>query len=327
MSRLKDIQFRLEYAGLLTLLALFRLFGLDRASAIGGFLFRTVGPLVPVSNIARDNMKRAMPELDRSARERILRGMWDNLGRNVVEYAYFDVLASPDELDRIELIGTENVVHNEDGSPASMVLVSGHFANFELMPLAARRFGIDCGEVYRHANNPYVNDWMINLRATYITPLQLPKGRAGSKGILNLLREQKSVAMLVDQKMNNGIEATFFGLKAMTPAATGVFAIRYGVAILPSVLWRTKGSRFSLQVYPPIWADPSAGNAEETLRLTQAINDFLEARIRERPEQWFWLHRRWTQDERKIARNKRRKARRLKREAKLAAREARKSGT
>ena len=102
--------------------------------------------------------------------------------------------------------------------------------------------------------------------------------------------------MLVDQKMNDGIEATLFGMKAMSPATPGAMAARYGVAVIPATFRRTNGVHFEQIIHEPIFADPNADALEETVRITQELNDFLEAEIRAHPAQWLWLHNRWPAD-------------------------------
>jgi KDO2-lipid IV(A) lauroyltransferase len=153
--------------------------------------------------------------------------------------------------------------------------------------------GFTGGEVYRPANNPYVNKWMIEMRSHITGSVQIPKGRKGARDLLTILRNNGFVAMLFDQKMNDGVEAKLFSIRSMTTSAPGGLAVRNGTALFPACIERLKGAHFRVTVYPQIEVDRSAEPAGEVLRITQALNDFLEARIREKPENWFWLHNRW----------------------------------
>lgn len=290
--REKNWKYKLEALMLTSCLALIRLPGLDRASAAGGFLGRTFGPKLGITRRARRRIMRAMPELNEAEVERIITAMWDNLGRVAFEYAYIDTFRREDQRHRIEVVGMETLrAHAASGQGG--LLLSGHFGNFELLPVAMQREGFTGGEVYRPANNPYVNEWMLNMRSGEAGSVQIPKGRKGTRDLLTILRDHGFVAMLFDQKMNEGIEAKLFGIPSMTTPAPAGLAIRLGTVMFPACIERLQGANFRVTLYPPIKADPDAEAMSETIRLTQLLNDFLEARIREKPENWFWLHNRW----------------------------------
>jgi len=294
----KAIRYRLEAVAALLPIGVFKLLGLERASAFGGWLLKTIGPRVGVSRRARNNIRRAMPELTHAEVETIIRDMWENLGRTIAEYAHLDRFKEPAYRDRVSLSGAEYVEALKDKGG---ILVSGHFANWELMPLYLHLLGYEGGEVYRHANNPLIDKWIVKLRSRAIQPVQIPKGPKGARNVLRVIRKKGFVCMLVDQKMNDGIEATLFGMKAMTPATPGGLAVRYGVGVIPATFRRTNGVHFEQVLHEPIFADPDAEPLAETARITQRLNDFLEAEIRENPAQWLWLHNRWPKDAEKDA--------------------------
>jgi KDO2-lipid IV(A) lauroyltransferase len=288
----KEIRYRIEALLLRPALAFFRVLGLDRASAFGGGLARFLGPKLGISRRAQRNIERAMPALSAAEVAQIVAGMWENLGRTVAEYAHLDHFALPEERHRIEIVGMEHIrLLAREGRGG--LLLSGHFANWELMPLAMHLEGFECGEVYRRANNPYVDEWMVNMRRQITGATQIPKGPKGGRDILRLVRNNQFLAMLVDQKMSDGVEAKLFGRRAMTTSAPAGLAVRYETPIIPACIERTHGAHFRITVYDPIEARKDADPFEEILRLTQAVNDFLEERIRARPHEWFWLHNRW----------------------------------
>ncbi|MGV8995355.1 MAG: lysophospholipid acyltransferase family protein [Parvibaculaceae bacterium] len=288
----KNWKYKLEELVLTFAMALVRLPGLDRASSFGGFLGRNIGPRLGITRRAHRRITRAMPELSDAEVERIITAMWENLGRVVFEYAYIDTFRKPEEAHRIEVVGLEELrAHKASGKGG--LLLSGHFGNFELLPVAMNREGFRGGEVYRPANNPYVNEWMLDMRSAKTGSVQIPKGRKGTRDLLTILRNNGFVAMLFDQKMNEGIEATLFGIPSMTTPAPAGLAIRLGTHMFPAYIERLKGANFRVTLYPSIAADPQAEPMAETVRLTQVLNGFLEARIREKPENWFWLHNRW----------------------------------
>lgn len=283
-----------EYAALWLALAFFGSISLDRASAVGGWLGRALGPKMGVSKKARRNIRLAMPELGPGEIEHIVVGMWDNLGRTIAEYAHLPVFAKPEEQHRIEVIDAE-LLRSLAASGNGGVIVSGHFANWEILPAVMQSEELHGGGVYRNANNPYVNEWLVRLRKKVSQAVQIPKGGAGARVIIRLMKEKQFVAMLTDQKLNDGIETRFFGLRAMTTGAPAGLATRYDEPIFPVFIERLEGAHFRVTVSNPIVAKPDANPAAEVVRITQEINDFLEARIRERPEQWLWLHDRWSE--------------------------------
>ncbi|HAC57204.1 MAG: lauroyl acyltransferase [Parvibaculum sp.] len=293
MARKGKLIHLLEYAALKAALGFFGAMSLDRASDMGGRIARRIGPRLPFTETARENIALAMPELSGSEREKIVADMWENLGRTIAEYAHLPVFARPEERHRIEVVHAE-MLRALAASGNGGIFVSGHFANWEILPLVMQLEGLEGGGVYRHANNPYVNDWMVTLRERATQVVQVPKGPQGARTLVKLLREDKFIAMLVDQKMNDGVEAKLFGLRAMTTPAPAGLAVRYNVPIVPACVERVKGASFRITVYNPITAKPGADPVEDTLRMTQELNDFLEARIRERPHEWLWLHSRWT---------------------------------
>jgi len=287
------LQYRLEALALKIGITIIGSLSLDRASAIGGWLGSRIGPRLGITKRARRRIARAMPELSEAEVERIVTAMWDNLGRVAFEYPHIDTFRKPEEAHRIEVVGMEALkAHKEAGHGG--LLLSGHFGNFELLPVAMHREGFRGGEVYRPANNPIVNQWMLEMRSGKTGSIQIPKGRKGTRDLLNILRHNGFVAMLFDQKMREGIEVTLFGIPSMTTPAPAGLAIRLGTVLFPACIERLEGANFRVTVYPQIEAYPTADPVSETIRITQLLNDFLEARIREKPENWFWLHNRWT---------------------------------
>lgn len=289
----KSLKYKLEAVAAVLPLSLFKVLGLERASAFGGWLLRTVGPHVGVTRRARQNIQKCLPELSEAEVDQIIRDMWENLGRTIAEYAHLDKFREPAHLSRISVKGLEHVEALRD---RGAMFVSGHFANWELMPLAAQLNGFEGGEIYRHANNPMINDWIVKLRSRAINPVQIPKGPKGARDVIRIVRNHGFLFMLVDQKMNDGIEARLFGRKAMSPATPGAMAARYGIPIVPVSFKRTDGVQFEEIVHPPIEADVQGDPHAETIRITQLLNDFLEAEIRANPAQWLWLHNRWPAD-------------------------------
>jgi len=291
MRQLKDAA---EAAGFYLLIGLFRLLGRRGGPAVGGWLARTLGPLVGRHREALARLERAMPELTETERKAVLLEMWDNLGRVFAEYPFLGRFTILEPDPNIEIVGRDRF--ERFASPdAGAIFLSGHFANWELMPLVAAQAGIDAAEVYRAPNNKAVDAWITAQRQRHVLARQIPKSSAGARELVRCVRNKVSLCILADQKMNDGIESTFFGRPAMTPAAPATLAVRYGVPIVPVALERLgRASRFRLHIGEPMEAPATGDFHTDVARTTDAINRYLETQIRARPGQWLWLHRRWS---------------------------------
>jgi KDO2-lipid IV(A) lauroyltransferase len=272
----------------------FRLFGalpLDAASAVGGFLARAVGPRLGVSKRAAINLRRALPALGEAEIRRILRGMWDNLGRVVAEYPHLAELDIFPGDGRIAIEGVDDILAAR-GSGRQFIFFSAHYGNWEIAPLAATQAGFPVAGIYRAANNPVVDRLIQRMRAGFGGEL-IPKGTVAARRAVAALQEGRHLCMLVDQKMNDGIPVPFFGRDAMTAPALARLALRFRCTVVPVRIERTRGARFRLVAEPPL-ALPQSGDVQaDTLALMTAVNAAVERWVRARPEMWFWLHRRW----------------------------------
>ncbi len=277
------------------LVALLRALGPVRASNLLGGAARTLGPLLPVSRVADANLRRALPSLDRAARRRIIRGVWDNLGRTIGEFPHIGALpADAPAGPALEVEGVP-ILRALAASPGPCIFVSAHLGNWEALPAAATRHGVRFGLLYRAAAAETVDALTVRLRRDAAgTPLPVfRKGAAGARASLAFLREGGALGLLVDQKMNDGVEARFFGQPAMTAPALAALALRFRCPVVPAHCRRLGPARLRVTVEPPLPLPDTGNRAADVLALTQAVNDRIEGWVREYPEGWLWLHRRW----------------------------------
>jgi KDO2-lipid IV(A) lauroyltransferase len=290
----RRLKYYLETAGFFLVIGFFRMFGIDRASAIGGWIGRNIVAPTPMSRLARKNLIAAFPEKSPAEITAIVRAMWDNLGRVMAEYAHLDKLHMDGPDPRIQIDGLD-VLDAAISRGKGILLVSGHFANWEIMPFGARDYGITGGVVVRPANNPYVNRWLENARIRNGMAEQIPKGAPGTRRIFSLLRKGEAALLLVDQRASEGITIPFFGREAFTTPAPAALALKLGAVVVPASNTRVGGARFRMTVHPPI-EPPNTGDPDRDLvEFTAAMTRFVEARVRERPHEWLWIHKRWVQ--------------------------------
>jgi KDO2-lipid IV(A) lauroyltransferase len=193
------------------------------------------------------------------------------------------------------------VVHVERSDAAmetgkGVLFISGHFANWEVMPAAASQRGYDGGTVYRPVNNPFVDRWIVKQRMKAGSKEMITKGPQGTRRIFTLLRRGKAIFLLVDQKTNEGVAAPFFGQMAMTTPAPAGLALRLGAVLVPVSNERLKGAHFRMHVHSPIRFTPTGNSDEDVVALSTRINEAIEECVRERPSQWLWIHRRWPRE-------------------------------
>ncbi len=281
---------RLEWLGAALAFAGLRILPIDRASAIGGAIGRRIGPLLGISKRARINLRRAFPDLAESAIEEIVVGMWDNLGRVIAEYPHLRQIRVFAPGGRVETQGFEHV-NRAVAAGRRMIIFSGHIANWEIAALAAAQYGAPVTQIYRAANNPLVAQLISRFRGDggeYI-----PKGSAGARRAVAAVARGEHLALLADQKLNDGIPAPFFGRPAMTAPALALLALRYDCDVLPARVERLDGAHFRLTVFRPMPLPRTGDLQADVAALTADVNATLEGWIRNRPEQWLWVHRRW----------------------------------
>lgn len=271
---------------------LFWLLPLDWASAAGGFLARHVGPRLPVQRVGRANLAQAFPDWPEERITRTLAGVWENLGRTAAEYPHLRRILR----ERVEI---ESAIPFEDyrrrrAAGQTTIFFSGHFANWEILPGYAAYQDYPLINVFRSANNPYV-DRLVQRSRRHSGRL-VPKGAAGLRDVIGAMRQGEPLGLLVDQKLNAGIAVPFFGREAMTGAVLAQLAYRFDCPVVPACVERLAGAHFRLLVGPAL-ALPATDDREADVRaaMTQ-VNGVLESWIRQRPEQWLWLHRRWPKE-------------------------------
>ena len=300
LSFSQKLRYGIEAGFFLAFMGFFRLIGVDAASAVGGFIGREIFARTRVTKRARDNLIAAFPEKSEAEREAIIRTMWDNLGRTVAEYAHLDKFDLSGPNPRIQVNNLEEI---EKIRGKGALIVSGHFANWEIMGIAASRYGLEGAIVYRPPNNPYVDRYIARARAHKGYAEQISKHQ-GTRRIFTLLRGGKAILLLADQKTNEGIAMPFFGRDAMTTPAPAALALKLKVPMIFASNKRLGGARFAVTVYPPLDFTPSGDDDADMRAMTAAINLRLEEMVRADPGQWLWIHRRWP-TERDITTSKR----------------------
>jgi KDO2-lipid IV(A) lauroyltransferase len=286
----RRLGWRLEAAGYDLAYALTRALPIDAVSALGAAVVGTLGPLTRKHRIVLRNLELAFPQMSEAERRAIAREFWRVVGRTFAEFPQMDRIAA--DPGRVEVEGLERLQQiAARGEPA--VLVSGHLSNWEAMMVAIVRSGLTSRVSYRPANNPYTDARIIEGRRRYGVELFAAKGAQGARGLIAALKRGEAVAMLNDQRDDAGIEAPFFGHVVKTAPGPSRFALGFGGRLVPMSVVRGKGARFTVTIHEPIVLERSGDREADLKAAVAAVNAFIEARIRARPAEWLWAHRRW----------------------------------
>jgi len=217
--------------------------------------------------------------------------MWRHLGRVAGEYPHLAKFRPYSAGGRIEVIGEEHLAAAKEAGHG--MLFTGHIGNWEVSGLPLIHYGIPIAFVYRAPNNPIVDRLISRARGKGITDNAIAKGASGAREMVRQVRDGGYTAMLVDQKMNDGIAVPFFGRDAMTAPALAQLALKYDLPVWPVRTERLKGCHFRVTVYPELELPRSGDSAADAAETMRRVNEILESWIREQPGQWLWPHNRW----------------------------------
>jgi Kdo2-lipid IVA lauroyltransferase/acyltransferase len=291
---LRGLSHLAQAAGLHGTIFLLRCLGPENASNLGGWVTRLIGPMLSVSRVADGNLQHAFPELVAAERARIIRAVWDNLGRNAAELPHVRSLRPSLSGPGWEIEGAAHI-EKLRSSGTQLLFFSGHLGNWEMILPIAASLGLPVSGFYRAASNVRTNAIIQSLREQALDQgvSMFAKGAKGARAALAHLQGGGSLGLLVDQKMNDGLKVPFFGRAAMTAPAIAQFALRFSAPIVPVRVVRLGPARFRMICEAPLTIARTGDKTADTYAILLAVNATLERWIREQPGSWLWLHRRW----------------------------------
>ncbi|MEL6208975.1 MAG: lysophospholipid acyltransferase family protein [Pseudomonadota bacterium] len=264
--------------------------GPDRASTVAGNMVKWLGPYLSQHKTILRNLTLAFPEWTEAERQTTARAAWENVGRTAGELPHLPAI-DPYTSGRVEVVHPERLDAIE-ASGKGAVMVSGHFANWEVMAAVICRRPVDCLVTYRALNNPHIDRRINAVRRAYGIGVLAPKG-LGTRDLMRALSAGRTVALMNDQKFNQGLAIPFFGHDAMTAPGPSRLALKYDVPIVPVSTVRTGPARFRVTIHEPVEVTRTGDTDADVARVVGQITAFIEAQVRAEPGQWFWQHRRW----------------------------------
>ncbi len=269
-------------------LILFKILGYKMASNFGAFIGSFFGQMFRSKKLIEGNIKKALPKTSENEMEKIIKTMWSNYGRILSDYMFIKNFRQSKLEKYLEIEGKEIFDEiKKNGEP--VVFISGHFNNFELMAMEIERSGISVAAIYRPLNNIFLNKIMESIRKKYICKHQIKKGMSGIREILQFCKKGFSIALMIDQRVSEGIKSDLFGQPALTTTIPAQLVKKFGYKIVPIYIERINELNFKMKINKPIKFDKN----ETIENITNQLNNWLEKMISIKPNQWIWTHNRW----------------------------------
>ena len=285
---MKKIKYFFEFLIISSLFIIYKFLGLKISSHFSGKLFETFGPIFRSKNLIKTNIQRAIPKINTSKIKIITKDMWNNYGRTLSEYMFLKGFRNDQFRSNINITGKE-ILQKIKLEKTPVIFVSGHFSNFELMAMEIEKSGVNLSAIYRPLNNIFLNILMERIRKKYICKNQIKKGTSGVRELLKLYKKGYSIALMIDQRVSQGIKSKFFNQEAFTTTIPAQFIKKFNCKVVPISIERHNGVNFNIKVEKPI----AFSKNSSTEKITRELNIWLEKIILRNPGEWIWSHDRW----------------------------------
>ena len=285
---MRNLKYFFQFILIIFSFSIFKLIGAKYASSLSGKIFEIIGPYFRSKKIIDTNIKTAFPDISNDNLNKIKKSMWNNYGRVFAEYMFIKSFRTGNLKSKIQIEGKE-VLDEIKMSNKQVVFISGHFSNFELMAMSIENIGINLSTIYRPLNNIFLNKIMENIRTRYICRKQIKKGIGGLKNLIKLKNKNYCSALMIDQRVSEGIFSEFFGKKAKTTTIPAQLVRKFKIPVVPIFIERIKDQNFKITIKKPLKFEEN----ETTQSITDKLNKTIEKMILEKPENWIWSHNRW----------------------------------
>ena len=262
--------------------------GYKYASNFGSFIISTVGPFFRPKKIVSNNLKNVFEEISEKELVILLKSMWSNYGRILSDYMHLKNFRNLKLSQYLKINGNE-ILEDIKKEKEPVIFISGHFNNFELMAMQIEKAGIDVAAIYRPLNNIFLDRIMLFIRKKYICKNQIKKGLSGTREILRMFKKKISIALMIDQRVSEGIKVNFFKKPALTTTIPAQFVKKFKCKIVPIYIERKNNIYYEITINKPLKFNEN----DSIEKITQDLNFYLEKLILKNPSQWIWSHNRW----------------------------------
>ncbi len=285
MKIIKLLKYTVEFCTISIFFLIFKILGLKKSSYISGKIFNLIGPLFRSKKTINYNFKTAIPEASPEDIKKYTNNMWNYYGKILAEYVFLKNFRNN---TNIQISGKE-ILDKLKKNNENVIFISGHFDNFELMAMTLDKNEIKVAAIYRPLNNFFLNKIMVYLRKKYICKNQLKKGRSSVRQMVKMFKDGYSLALMIDQRVSEGIKSPFFKKEALTTTIPAQFIKKFDCKVVPIYIERKSGVNFVVKIFEPI----EFHKDEELKKITAKLNNWLEKMILKNPSKWIWSHNRW----------------------------------
>tara|TARA_Y100000816_G_scaffold292265_1_gene286671 strand:+ start:3122 stop:3982 length:861 start_codon:yes stop_codon:yes gene_type:complete len=285
---MKYLKYFIQFIFVMLSFFIFKILGPNISSSLSGKIFEKIGPFFRSRQIIQSNIKKAIPAINEKDLKKITNSMWNNFGRVFAEFMFMKDFREGKLHDKIKIEG-QNIIDDIKSSRKQVIFISGHLSNFELMAMHLEKSGINLCAIYRPLNNIFLNGIMENIRSKYICKNQIKKGIGGLKKLIFFKNKKFSTALMIDQRVSEGIYSEFFNQKALTTTIPAQLVKKYKIPVVPLFIERINEIDFKISIKEPI----NFSENESVQTITDNLNKILEKMIINKPEQWIWSHNRW----------------------------------
>ncbi len=285
---MKYIKYFFEFLFSIFFFIFFKIIGPKLSSNVSGKIFEIIGPFFRSRKVIHNNIKRALPEIDETNLKNIENSMWNNYGRVFAEYIFLKDFRYGKLASEVQIEGKE-ILNDIKENNKQVIFISGHLSNFELMAMFIEKSGINLSAIYRPLNNIFLNGIMESIRKKYICKNQIKKGLAGLKKLIKLKKKNYSTALMIDQRVSEGILSPLFNEKALTTTIPAQLVKKFNIPIVPVYIERINGLKFKITINQPLYFPQDTSQQQ----ITDNLNQILEKFILSKPENWIWSHNRW----------------------------------
>ena len=283
---MKILKYFLQSIIIYLIFFLIKIFGLKISRIVFTYVFQKIGPIVKSKKTIEKNLK-IFKNDGKLIKDDIIKLMWSNYGKTFTEYMFLKKFLK--KSDHIKIKG-EEILNDIISQKKQVIFVSGHFANFELMSMELTKRNIKLATIYRPLNNVFLNPLMEYLRKKYICRNQVQKGIKGLKETISYIKNGFNIALMVDQRLSEGIKSKFFGEDALTTTLPAQLVNRFNLEIVPIYIRRLNNNNFEMEIIKPISFKKSMNTKQQ---ITDRLNVLIENLILRDPSQWIWTHNRW----------------------------------
>ena len=285
---MKKLNYFLQYIFVKIFFFIFSIIGYKLSSLIGGIIGKFIGPFFRSKKIIIDNFKIAKIDENNNNYNNIIKNMWENYGRIFSEYPHL-INFKNNKLSKYLMIEGAEYLEEIKIKKKPVVFISGHFSNFELMAMQLENSGIDIAAIYRPLNNTFLNSTIEKIRINHICKNQIPKGKSGSRKILEFFKKGTSIALMIDQRVSEGVKVNFFNRPAYTTSIPAQLSKKFECEIVPVYIERIENYFFNISINKPLKFEKT----DSIEKITEKLNNILESMISKNPNQWIWTHNRW----------------------------------